>query len=99
MRHRCRERTDGCQRGGGLGDWVKKVKELRSTDWQLQNSDEYINYSIENIVNNIDITMYGDFLASFTDLLLQLSQFFSPLSPSTPYPSLSSIPHTLRSCQ
>ena len=24
--------------GGGLGRWVKNVKELRSTNWHLQNS-------------------------------------------------------------
>ena len=28
--HRSREQTDGCQRG--LGDWVKKVKGLGSTN-------------------------------------------------------------------
>lgn len=26
------EQTDGCQLGGGFGDWVKKVTELRSTN-------------------------------------------------------------------
>ena len=27
--HRYREQTGGCQRGGGLGDWVKTVRRLR----------------------------------------------------------------------
>ena len=30
--HRYKEQTDGCQREGELGDWVKKVKGL-SIDW------------------------------------------------------------------
>ena len=30
--HRYREQTDGWQRGGGLGSWMKKIKGLRSTD-------------------------------------------------------------------
>ena len=29
--HRHREQTGGCQREGFLGDWVKKVKGLKST--------------------------------------------------------------------
>ena len=32
-RWRYREETADCQRGGALGDWVKKAKGLRSTDW------------------------------------------------------------------
>ena len=31
--HGYRNHTDGCQRGGGLGGWVKKMKHLSSTDW------------------------------------------------------------------
>ena len=31
--HRSRERLGGCQVGGGLGAWVKKVKGWRSTNW------------------------------------------------------------------
>ena len=57
--HRYREKTDACQKGKGLGGWVKKVKELRSTNWQLQNSHGDIKDSIGDIVNNILITMYG----------------------------------------
>ena len=38
---------------------MKKVKRLRSTNWQLQNSHEDMNYNIGNIVNNTVITMYG----------------------------------------
>lgn len=36
--HRCREQVGDYQMGGGLGGWVKKVKELRSTNFQLKNS-------------------------------------------------------------
>ena len=43
----------------GLGERVKKVKELRSTNWQLQNSHRDVKYSIGNMVNNIVITMCG----------------------------------------
>ena len=43
----------------GLGGWVKKVKELRSTDWWLQNSHGDVKYSIGNIVNSTVITTYG----------------------------------------
>ena len=57
--HRCRELTDGCPRGEGLGGWVYKVKGLRSTNQQLQNSHRGVKYSIGNIVNDILITMYG----------------------------------------
>ena len=31
--HRYREQTDDWQMGRGLGDWAKKLKGLRSTDW------------------------------------------------------------------
>ena len=34
--HRYREQTDGCQRRGGLRNWVKSVKGLRNTNWPLQ---------------------------------------------------------------
>ena len=44
--------------GGLLGGWVKKVKELRSTNWWLQNSQGDIKYGIGNIVNNIVGTVY-----------------------------------------
>ena len=37
-RFRCREQSRASQIGGGLGGWVKKMKGLRSTKWQLQNS-------------------------------------------------------------
>ena len=36
---------------------MKKVKGLRSTNWQLQNSHGDVKYSIGNIVNNVVITM------------------------------------------
>ena len=45
--------------GGGLGGWVKKVEELRSTNWWLQNSHGDVKYSIGDIVDNILTTMYG----------------------------------------
>ena len=57
--HRYTEQTDGYQRGGGLKNWMKKVKELRSTDWFLQNSHRDVKCSIGNIVNNIVIMMCG----------------------------------------
>ena len=38
---------------------MKKVKGLRSTDWWLQNCHGDIKNGIENIVNNIVITMSG----------------------------------------
>ena len=44
------------ERGCGLGE---KVKGLRRTNWQLQNSHRDVNYSIENVVNNTVITVYG----------------------------------------
>lgn len=47
-----------CQMGAGLGG-EKKVKGLRSTNWQLQNSHEDVKFSLRNIVNNIVITTYG----------------------------------------
>ena len=36
-----------------MGHWVKKVKRLRYTNWQLQNSHEDVKYSIRNVVNDI----------------------------------------------
>ena len=50
---------NGCQRGGALGRWVKKLKVLRSTNWLLQNSHGGVKYSIGNTVNNYLITMHG----------------------------------------
>ena len=44
--HRYREHFDGCQMGGELGGWVKKVKGLRSTNRQLQNSHGAVKYNI-----------------------------------------------------
>ena len=37
----------------------KKVKGLRSTDWQLQNSHADVEYSLGNTVINSLLTMYG----------------------------------------
>ena len=53
------KQTDGCQMRGVLGGWVKVVKGLRSTNWQLQNSHRDVKYSIGNIVDNIVITTCG----------------------------------------
>ena len=36
----------------------KKVRGLRSTNWQLQNSHGDVKYSIGNIVNSIVITVW-----------------------------------------
>ena len=43
---------------GGVEDWVKNVKELRSRNWDLQIVTG-IKYSIGNIVDNIVVTVYG----------------------------------------
>ena len=47
----------------GLWVWVKKRKELRSTNWRLwgynQNSHGDVKYSIGNIVSNIVMIIYG----------------------------------------
>ena len=37
---------------------MKKMKELKRANWQLQNSHRDVKYSIGNTVNN-RITMYG----------------------------------------
>ena len=50
---------DSSHRGPRLGDRMKKVKGLRSTNWELQNSHEDVNYSLGNIVNDIVTTRYG----------------------------------------
>ena len=47
-----------CQRGGELGDWIRKVKGLRSINRFLQNSHGDVKYSIGNIVNSIVITVW-----------------------------------------
>ena len=57
--HRCEEQTDDWQMQGWLGAWVKKLKGLRSTDWQLQNSHGDVKYSTGKTVNNSVITTYG----------------------------------------
>ena len=57
--HRYREQTDGCHRGGVIRGLVKKVKELRTTNWSLQNGHEEVKCSIGSIVNNIVIATYG----------------------------------------
>ena len=57
--YRYREQTGGCQMGGMREDWMKKVKRLRSTKWQLQNSHGDVKYSVENTVINVVITVYG----------------------------------------
>ena len=45
--------------GGECGEMGKKGKALRNSNWLLQNSHGDVKYSIENIVNNSLITMYG----------------------------------------
>ena len=45
--------------GEGLEGMSGKVKGLRNTNWQLQNSHVDIKYSIGKIVNNIVITVQG----------------------------------------
>ena len=38
---------------------MKKVKGLRSTNWEFKNSHRNVKYNIENIVSDIAITMCG----------------------------------------
>ena len=57
LRHR--EQTGDRQWGEELGDYVKEVKGLRSTNWQLQNSQRDVKCSIGDVVNNTVITMFG----------------------------------------
>ena len=58
--HRYREHFDGCQMGGDLGGWAKKVKgiEVQIGSYRIV-SHEGVKHSIENIVNNTIITMCG----------------------------------------
>ena len=56
--HTRREQTDGCQKEGGLGGRVRKVKGLGSTHWSLRNSHGDVKYSIGNTVSNIIITVW-----------------------------------------
>ena len=45
--------------GGSWGGWVRKVKGLRSTNWQLQNSHGDKKYTLRHTVSNIVVTKYG----------------------------------------
>ena len=45
--------------GGALGEWVKKVKRLRTPNWLLQNSHGDVKCSMGNTVNNVVITVCG----------------------------------------
>ena len=56
--HRHRGQTEDWQRREGLGNCVKKVKGLRSTDWQLQNSRGDAKYSTGSTVNNSVIAIW-----------------------------------------
>ena len=48
--HGCEEGFDGCQIGRGYGRKGKEVREVRSTNRQLQNSHGDVKYSIGNEV-------------------------------------------------
>ena len=50
-------RTEGGHMGGDFGGWMKEAKALRGTNWQLHYSIGDVKQSIENIVNNIVITI------------------------------------------
>ena len=54
-----REHLDSCQMRGGWGEWVGKVMGLRRRNWLLQNSHGDVKCSMRNIVNDIQITIYG----------------------------------------
>ena len=54
--HRYGEHINGCQMGGGFGEWAKMVKGLTSTNWFLQNTDGDVKYSIDNVVNSLITT-------------------------------------------
>ena len=56
--HRCRGQAGGCK-GGDVGDWVKKVKGLRSIDWRSQDRHGAVKYSIRGVVDTILITVCG----------------------------------------
>ena len=45
--------------GAGFRGWVKKVKGIRSTNWQLQNSPGDVKGSIGTADHNILITVGG----------------------------------------
>ena len=45
--------------GRELRAWVKTLKGLRGTNWWLHSSQGDVKFSIENMVSNIVITMYG----------------------------------------
>ena len=42
-----------------FGEWVKKLKRLRSTNGQLENSHGDVKCSLGNIVDNVVKTIYG----------------------------------------
>ena len=44
--HRYREQTDGCQLEEGFRGWVRKVKGVRNTNWQLENSHGHVNTAL-----------------------------------------------------
>ena len=58
-RPRYREHFDSCQREGELGGPARKVKRLRSTRWQLQNSPGDVKGSTGTADHNILITVGG----------------------------------------
>lgn len=52
------EQMGACQMGQGSWKWVKRVKGLRSADWELQNSRGDGKYRPGHVLNNIVITIY-----------------------------------------
>lgn len=45
--------------GRGIGGLGEKVRRLRSTNWQLENSQGHVKYGTGDMVNNIVLTMDG----------------------------------------
>ena len=60
--HRCRERTSGCSRRGGVGrrnEICEGDQEAQTSSYKINESQDEV-YSMENIVNNYVIFVFGD---------------------------------------
>ena len=57
--HRYRQKTEYCQMGEGLGDWVKKMEEIKKYKLAVTNGLLDVKCSIRNVVSTIVVTAYG----------------------------------------